>query len=87
MDTNARTFRLVSGIAVAAVSIAALGAMATPWMARSMGEAPDAAAALESVRPEADAAVHVVKAPVDQAAPVQATHECAGWKATSGSDL
>ncbi|HEX7892366.1 MAG TPA: hypothetical protein VF522_23650 [Ramlibacter sp.] len=87
MNTSARSFRLVSGLAVAAVSIASLGAVATTWVARSMGEAPDDAAALVDVRPAADAAVHVVKAPADLGMPVLGTRECAGWRATSGSDL
>ena len=87
MNSSTRSFRLVSGLAVAAVGIAALGAVATTWMARSMGEAPDTAAAVEDVRPAADAAVHVVKAPADQGMPVQGLRECAGWRATSGSEL
>ena len=87
MNPSARSFRLVSGLAVAAVGIAAVGALATTWVARSMGDAPDEAAAVEEVRPAADAAVHVVKAPADQWVRVQGTRECAGWRATSGSEL
>lgn len=87
MNTSARSFRLVSGLAVAAVSIAALGAAASTWMARSMGEAPDTAAAFVDARPAADAAVHVVKAPADQTVQAHGTRECAGWRAPAGSDL
>lgn len=87
MSTSASSFRLVSGLAVAAVSIAALGAAASTWMARSMGDAPDTPAAFVDVRPAADAVIQVVKAPADQAVPAYGTHECAGSRASAGSDL
>lgn len=87
MNTSARTFRLVCGFAVAAVCITAIGAAASTWVARSMGEAPDTAAAFVDLRPAADAAVHVVKAPAEASVPAHGTRECAGWRATAGSDL
>lgn len=82
---NTRSFRLVSGAAVAAVAIAALGAVAAAWMGRSMGDAPDAA--VLAARPAADAAIRVVKAPAEQ--PVQQqpalARECPGSHALEGS--
>jgi len=68
MNTSASSHRLATGLAIAAVAVTALGAAATGWMGRSMGDAPDAAAML-SARPAADAAVRVVKAPAER--PVQ----------------
>lgn len=60
MTTNARSARLVPALAVAAVSAAALAAVASSWMDRS--EATLSLAAGQQ-RPAADAPVDVVKAP------------------------
>lgn len=57
MDTSARSSRLVTTLAVAAVSIAAIAAAVSTWAER--GSAPR--------RPAADASVRVVKAPPEPA--------------------
>lgn len=65
MNTKAGSYRLVSGLAVVVVSVAALGAAGGTLVARSMGEAPDAAVAQSHERPAADAQIRVVKAPAE----------------------
>lgn len=87
MNTSAHSHRLVSGLAVTTVVLAALGAAAASWVARSMGEAPDAQPVFVSEPPAADAPVTVVKAPLDDAAPSQPVmlKECAGWRASESS--
>lgn len=61
MKTSARSTRLVSALAVAAVSIAAVATVASSWPARAPAVSP--AATLSAQRPAADAPVQVVKAP------------------------
>lgn len=56
MDKRASSSRLVSALAVAAVSIAAAGAAVTAWQSRGGAET-------RTGRPAADAPVDVVKAP------------------------
>lgn len=60
MTTSARSARLVSGLAVAAVSIAALATAASTWIERNDQPSP---AVLQVQRPAADEPVDVVKAP------------------------
>lgn len=60
MNPNASPSRLVSGAAVIAVSVAALGAA---WMGGGQVAAP---AELQAGRPAADAPVRVVKAPASE---------------------
>ena len=63
MNPSARSSRLVSGIAVAAVCAAALGAM---WAERG-AQRENAIAAEAAPRPAADAPVEVVRAPAQAA--------------------
>ena len=58
MTTSARSARLVSGLAVVAVSVAAMATVASSWVDRHAD-----AAALHAQRPAADEPVNVVKAP------------------------
>jgi hypothetical protein len=60
MTTSARSARLVSGLAVVAVSVAAMATVASSWVDRH-GDA--AVAAARAQRPAADEPVNVVKAP------------------------
>ena len=80
MNTQAGSYRLVSGLAVAAVTVAALGAAAGTLLARSMGEAPDVAVSQSLQRPAADAEIRVVKAPPEDLVRQQpaAYKECGG---------
>jgi hypothetical protein len=76
MTTNAPSNRLVSALAVGAVSIAALATAASSWVARE--DAPPAAVQAAQ-RPAADEPVRVVKAPPAAAARQQpaSCRECA----------
>ena len=83
MNTNPSASPLVTGVAVAAVTVAALGAVASTWVARSMGDPPDA---VVSMRPAADAAVRVVKAPAEDAVQQSALGtECAASRSLGDS--
>jgi hypothetical protein len=73
MNTSARSSRLVTGLAVAGVTIAALGAVANSWMA---DRADETAAPVQAQRPPADEPVRVVKAPAEP----QASQQPAGCR-------
>jgi hypothetical protein len=73
MNTSSRSSRLVTGLAVVGVTIAALGAVANSWIA----DRPDATAApVQAQRPPADEPVRVVKAPAE----AQASQQPAGCR-------
>jgi hypothetical protein len=72
MNTSARSSRLVSGVAVTGVTIAALGALASSWIEeRADARAAPASRAVQAQRPAADEPVHVVKAPAESQAAQQ----------------
>jgi hypothetical protein len=76
MTTSARSSRLVSGVAVAAVTIAALGAVVSSRIADQADQRPASASrAVQAQRPAADETVRVVKAPAE-AQPMQQPAGC-----------
>lgn len=88
MKTSARTSRLVPGLAVVAMSLAALATVAATQWSADQTPGPRADGGMRAQRPVADAPVQVVRAPAEAPARRQpaACGECASAAAV-GSRL